>query len=158
MSEVTTAWRIVKARYAPDAFDGEGARLYGGRWNSPGTAVIYTAESRELAMLEILAHLPAAALLALYVCIPVRFEARLVTTLNERELPADWRVEPAPESTRQLGDAWARERRSAVWRVPSAVVPRESSYLLNPAHPDFDSLKIGEPEPIRFDERLLKRA
>jgi RES domain-containing protein len=97
-------------------------------------------------------------LLALYVCIPVRFDGRMVTTLGAQELPADWRREPASASTRQLGDTWVHGRRSPVWRVPSAVVPRESSFLLNPAHPDFGSLKIGEPEPIRFDERLLKRA
>ena len=155
MSELT-AWRIVKERHAANAFDGEGARRFGGRWNSPGTALVYTAESRALAMLEILTHLPAAALLDLFVCIPVRFDERLVLALRPEDLPADWRREPAPESTRRLGDEWVSARRSAVWRVPSVVVPREWSYLLNPAHPDFPALKLGDVEPIRFDARLVK--
>ena len=155
MSELT-AWRIVKERHAASAFDGEGARLYGGRWNSPGTALVYTAESRALAMLEILTHLPTAALLGLFVCIPVRFDDALVTELRRNALPADWRREPAPASTRQLGDAWVQAGGSAVWRVPSVVVPPESNYLFNPAHPDFRAIKIGAAEPIRFDARLVR--
>lgn len=155
MSELT-AWRIVKARFAASAFDGEGARLYGGRWNSPGTALVYTAESRALAMLETLVHLPATALLGLFVCIPVRFDPRLVSVLPAGELPADWQREPAPESTRRLGDEWVCSQRSAVWQVPSAVVPRESHFLFNPAHPEFARLAIGEAEAIRFDARLIR--
>ncbi len=156
MSELT-AWRIVKARYAASAFDGEGARRNGGRWNSPGTALVYTAESRALAILEILVHLPVAVLLAKFVCIPVRFDRRLVAVLPPDALPVDWQENPASGTTRRLGDAWVRADESAVWQVPSAVVPQEANFLLNPAHRDFGQLVIGAAEPVCIDGRLLTR-
>jgi RES domain-containing protein len=152
-----TGWRIVKSRLAGMAFDGEGARLYGGRWNSPGTRMVYISASVSLAVLEVLVHLQDASLLSSYSLIPARFDEALVERLDRSRLPDGWRSYPAPNELQRIGDAWARSQRSAVLEVPSAVVERESNYLLSPAHPDFSSIVIGEPEPFTFDERLLAR-
>ena len=152
-----TAWRIVSPHRAADAFSGEGARLFGGRWNSAGVSMVYTAESRALAALEILVHVDAGELLEEYLCIPVSFDKRLVRALDFDDLPDDWRVNPQPVSTQQLGDRWAQGRRSVVLEIPSVLIPGESNYLINPAHPNFGKLKIAAPQPFEFDPRLLKQ-
>lgn len=149
-----TAWRIVKARYAATAFDGEGARRFGGRWNSKGVPVIYAAGSQALAVLELLVHLESSDLLKHYGLIPVTFDEALVEALDPRSLPANGRRRPTPAAVRALGDAWVASGRSAVLRVPSAVVPGEHNYLINPLHDDFARLTIGTPQPYRFDRRL----
>ena len=148
------AWRIVKRRHADKAFDGEGARLYGGRWNSPGVPVVYVAESRALAVLEILAGLQSRATLHSYVLIGVRFEEQLVEQLSPDSTPKDWRTSPPPPETQACGDRWVREARSAVLRVPSVVIPSEFNFLLHPAHPDFRRIETLEPTPFDLDPRL----
>ena len=150
-----TAWRITKARYAVSAFDGEGARLAGGRWTSPGNPVVYTAENAALAALEMLVHLDAAARPA-YVLIPCTFPGAIVLRLDRRRLPAGWRSYPAPAALQQLGDAWLKSGASAVLDVPSVVIDMQSNYLLNPPHPDFARVTAGTPGPFDFDARLLK--
>lgn len=146
------AWRIVKAKHAASAFSGEGARLYGGRWNSAGVSLVYTSATRALAALESMVHLNPPVLFS-YAIIPVEFDAALVEKIPA--LPPGWNAMPAPPATRLLGDAWARESRSAVLEVPSVIIPSEPNYLLNPAHPDFKAVTIGAPEPFSFDPRLL---
>ncbi len=152
---MATGWRIVKSRRARSAFDGEGARLYGGRWNSPGTRMVYVAGSVSLAVLEVLVHLGNAGVLSSYSLCAVEFEDGLMESLDRSRLPADWRSYPAPPGLREIGDAWVRDRTSVILEVPSAVIERESNYLINPAHPDFASVNVGEPEPFEFDSRLL---
>lgn len=148
------AFRIVKTRYADSAFDGEGARVYGGRFNSAGTAVAYAAASESLAILEILVHVDQASLLPSYSLCTAVFSEDLVENLDDNSLPEDWRDEPAPMDTQLLGDAWVRESQSPVLAVPSVIVPREKNYLLNPAHQDFDLVRLSAPEPFSFDSRL----
>lgn len=151
------AWRIVKAtRARATAFDGEGARRHGGRWNSPGVRIVYTAESASLAALELLVHLQASRLLAAYALLPARFDEALVETLVTRGLPPRWKEYPAPVALQEIGDRWARGRRTVVLRVPSAVMPVESNFLINPEHPDFRRIAIGAPEPFAFDPRLRR--
>jgi RES domain-containing protein len=149
-----TAWRIVKTARLRAAFDGEGARLHGGRWNSPGTALVYTAESQALAALELLVHLQSSQLLLSYSAVPASFDAESVEVLDPGRLPRGWRRYPASPALQQLGDRWAAELRSAVLQVPSAVVPDERNFLLNPAHPDFKKIRIGPPAPFEYDARL----
>lgn len=151
-----TAWRIVHSRHADGAFSGEGARLNGGRWNSIGTAMVYTAESKALASLEYLIHVDAADLLENYVFIPVHFDEKFLKILDMESLPSDWQKTPFPVSTQKVGDFWASENLSPVLGVPSVPIPGENNYLLNPAHPDFGEVQIGAPEPFEFDMRLLK--
>lgn len=153
-----TAWRIVKEKYADSAFDGEGARLYPGRWNSAGVRMVYTAESVALAALEILVNLHSGALLAgAYVVIAADFDESLVEVVETADLPADWRSTPAPVQLTRIGDQWIRSAASLALRVPSALVEQERNFLLNPRHPHFDSVTIHRPEPFCWDERLRKR-
>lgn len=152
-----SAWRIVQARYSGRAFSGEGARLYGGRWNSPGVPMVYTAQSRALAALELLVHLEAPLLLAGFLFFEVRFDERHVTALPVEQLPAVWRSDPVPVATQQLGDHWARSAASPVLRLPSVLIPEEFNYLLNPLHTAFNSLEVRDPVPFAFDSRLNRR-
>ena len=148
------AWRLVKAEWADTAFSGEGARLGGGRWNSPGVPVVYLAGTLELAELEVLVNLAAPELLGSYVAFRVTVPAGLVETLESSALPADWRRDPAPRSAKQLGDRWVREGRGVVLRVPSAVVPSSPNYLVNPAHPATGRLGVEGPFDPLLDPRL----
>lgn len=154
---MASGWRIVKTRHANTAFDGEGARLYGGRWNSPGTRMVYIASSVSLAVLEILVHLDRASLLSSYSLIAVQFDDILIQRLERRKLPEGWRDYPAPSELQRIGDEWVASRRSAVLEVPSVIVEDESIYLINPAHPEFASVSVGEPQPFHFDQRLVRR-
>lgn len=151
-----TAWRIVKAKHEARAFDGEGARLAGGRWNSPGMAMIYTAQSAALAALEMLVHLNSSTLLSSYVLIPCSFPENVVLRLDRNRLPARWRAHPAVPQLQLLGDAWLKNGLSAVLEVPSVIIGSESNYLLNPVHPDFASIDVGPAQPFDFDARLMK--
>lgn len=147
-------WRITKARFAASAFDGEGARRYGGRWNSPGTRMVYTSQSTALAMLEVLVHLGEAGALDSWVVIPAEVPADAVAEVGK--LPSNWKNYPAPPELQLLGDRWIESGSSLALRVPSVVVEHEFNVLFNPAHARFKEVKIGKPRPISFDERLLR--
>ena len=149
-----TAWRIVSSNYQDKAYSGEGARFHGGRWNSKGVAVVYTAGNLALASIEMIVNLPAPKLLSNYVRIPARITMDLIVDLPEADLPQNWNSRPISPSTRIIGDRWIKEQSSAVLKVPSIVVPDEYSYLLNPNHPDFTKIEIGKPIIHYFDPRL----
>jgi RES domain-containing protein len=152
-----TAWRIVKRKFRRAAFSGEGARRYGGRWNSKGVTVVYVAQSQSLAALEMLAHLDSGELLRYYVAIAVIIASRLVVDVDVSSLPKNWKTYPAPKSLRAIGDAWVSSDKSAVLRVPSVLVPSERNFLLNPRHPEYTKLVIEEPLRFSFDPRLFRR-
>lgn len=149
-----TIWRLTKTKYLASAWDGEGARAVGGRWNSVGTPVVYTSATLSLALVETLVHLPSGVLPA-YTAIPIELDESLVTILEFSELPSNWRDDPPPASTQALGDAWVTRAESAALRVSSVVVPEEFNYVLNPNHADFARATIGTPRPFPFDPRLV---
>jgi RES domain-containing protein len=122
-----TAWRIFKRRYKASAFTGEGARLFGGRWNSKGSAVVYTSASPSLATLKMLVHLQRHELVGPYLLAPVTFDRSLVQTLPK--LPSNWRRYPAPPALQKLGDRWIEEGMFAVLRVPNVIIPAEANFL-----------------------------
>lgn len=147
-------WRLLKTRHAGHAFDGEGARLFGGRWNSPGRPAVYLAANLALAILEILVNLEDTDPLPAYSQARASFGASLVERLPDDRLPADWALDPIPTSTRALGDAWLREARSVVLQVPSAVIASDWIFVVNPRHPDFEQVELGPLTPFQFDPRL----
>ncbi|MDZ7843928.1 MAG: RES family NAD+ phosphorylase [Anaerolineales bacterium] len=149
-----TAWRITKQRYADQAFSGEGAELVGGRWNTPGTRLVYTASSISMAILEVLVHLQRTSTLSAYVVIPAVFPQDLVDELVITDLPEGWDAYPSPALTQQIGDEWVQSQRSLILAVPSVVVPLERNYLINPGHPDADQIEKGDPMPLPLDPRL----
>jgi RES domain-containing protein len=153
---VVTAWRLVTVRHgsATEAFSGEGARLFGGRWNSPGFAVIYASDSLALAALEALAHSDRRRFERRYLAYRLRLPERLVLTLADGDVPRDWRDRPVSLSARRIGDGWVSEGASVALSVPSVLVPLERNLVVNPAHPDFRALEIFEPLEFVFDSRL----
>lgn len=146
-------WRMTTAKHAGTAFSGEGARLYGGRWNPEGVPMVYTAATQSLATLELLVQ--DGRLLARYVMIPVTIPARLkIEHIEPKDLPDDWREPASREHLRGIGADWINSGSSAVLAVPSAVIPSETNYLLNPLHPSFSELKIGDVQEFVTDLRL----
>ena len=151
---MTQSWRIFKTRYAGTAFDGEGARLYGGRWTSPGRPAVYTSESAALATLEILVHVQRYSTLTSYSLVSVSFPASQVTTISSTELPTSWRGSPAPTALQSIGDQWLDDGTYAVLEVPSAIVPTDHNYILNPTHPEFGTFTFSTPSAFALDPRL----
>ena len=147
-------WRLCSARYALTAFSGEGARLYGGRWSPSGVPLVYAAESRALAVVEVLANVDEAETLfaVAWVFVSAEIPAELIE--KPARLPESWRHFPHSSETQTFGFNWAKARSNAVLRVPSAVVPGEFNYLINPGHTAFERVKIGRPQPFSFDPRL----
>ncbi len=152
---VQTVWRITTARFTAAAFSGEGARLYGGRWNPKGWEVVYTAQSQSLALLELMVQDDP--LRARYVLIPAQLPTGLPETrIETAQLPEGWCTLGGRGALQALGQAWLQEGATAVLNVPSAVVPAERNFLLNPRHPDFARITIGAPQSLQTDTRLLR--
>jgi RES domain-containing protein len=149
-----TAYRIADARHP--IFDGAGAALVGGRWNSPGRPVIYAAVSYAGAMLERLVHAGTGRIpknqKVVVITIPARV-SREQWTLER--LPQGWQSEDSV--ARSLGDQWRESRRSAVLIVPSAIAKYEQNVVINPTHPDFKWIVAGSPEAVVWDSRLFRQ-
>jgi RES domain-containing protein len=146
-------YRIADSRHSPES--GEGARLHGGRWNSPGRAVIYACETQTGAMLEKLVHTNGR-MPKHQVCVTYEGPDSLEVASLEPKDVTDWDAADMIAS-RRAGDAWLEKTRVAVLRVPSVVFDVERNVLLNPEHPDFRRIKIAGVETVRWDERLFDR-
>ncbi len=152
------AWRIVKKKNRSTAFDGEGARLNGGRWTSVGRPAVYTSSSVALASLELLVHLGLAnrdLLVNSYVLFRVETPESLVSEVDPSTLPGDWAAPIPPVQLSAIGNSWLDAAVTPVLRIPSAVVLSEANFILNPRHPQFTSLLIGPDRPYAFDSRLI---
>ncbi len=152
------AWRLDKAsRTTAASFSGAGAQLAGGRWNHPGIAAVYASESLALAALEKFVHIqPEATRLALVAYKLEIPESVDIERLDVEKLPPDWREQPAARGTKDLGTVWLRAGRNAILKVPSAIVPAENNFLINPAHPHFRRIKIHPAQAFGFDTRMWK--
>ena len=147
-------WRLA-ARDRND-LDGEGARLYGGRWNTSGTAVIYTAGTLSLAVLEYLVHVNPDKIPDDLVSIAGEIPNTLaVDHITVETLPLSWNDFTLHPATQTIGTQWVTAGRSAVLRVPSVIIPQESNYVLNPRHTEFSAITWSIPEPFSLDRRLL---
>lgn len=155
MSDVL-GYRLVKRKWSASAFDGEGARRYGGRWNSKGTLCVYIAESPALAVLEVLVHVLKNEVMQAYDLFELKIPSKLVLRTNLQGLPANWKDEPAPQETAAFGDDWLNSASSLALAVPSVIVPRSWNYLLNNRHPAFEQV-ISNALRIEFnlDQRLV---
>lgn len=147
------SYRVVKEKYLDSVFDGEGARLYGGRWNSKGVPVVYTSDSLALCSLELFVHLPSYKLLADYSFITIIFNSDLVT---DASLIDGWDARPISKISQIIGDQWIKEGQSSILRVPSVLMPDGYNYLININHPDSNRIKMGRPQPLQFDTRFKK--
>lgn len=149
-------WRITAPEYADTAYSGEGARLWGGRWGSPGYRVVYASGSLALATLEVLAGANDRRRLRGYLAVSATFDERHLELMDAPALPAGWDARPYTAASQAVGDAWLADERSLALRVPSVVVPSEWNVLLNPGHPAFGEVTVGPPTVAPFDPRLLK--
>ncbi len=147
-------FRLCRARHARD-LSGKGAELAGGRWNSRGVGLLYTAESRALCTAELAVHLPLGNLPEGYQMVAIEAPQHSVGNIERADLPADWDSFPYAPFTQQIGDEFVRSGSLLVLRVPSAVVQGEYNCLINPKHADFGEVKILDVESYCFDRRLF---
>lgn len=149
-------YRILRKPSSKKPLDGEGAYRFGGRWSSPGTRIAYTAEHLSLAMLEYFVHIetsdPPKDLVVVAADIP---DAVSRIVVAPQHLPPNWRQVPAPPGLAAIGDAFAAERKSAVLVVPSALVPAETNWLINPVHPEFREIRVHAAEAFDYDARFF---
>ncbi len=138
-------------------FDGEDAYRFGGRWNSRGTRLFYTAGNLSLAALEMLVHLGSGELLFSYSFAAVEFDESLVLPIEEfQTLPKNWSASPPPLEIQRIGDEWVSSETSMVLKVPTSIMPVEFNYLINIRHPEFSKIKLSEPQDFTFDRRLYE--
>jgi RES domain-containing protein len=149
-------WRICRRRYAADAASGEGARLYGGRWNSRGVSVVYASTSLALAAVETFVHFEPNLQPADQVSVEGEIpDALEISKLDLQALPTNWH-ESRDESLRRFGDQWTHAGKTVAMQVPSAAVRGDWNLLFNPAHRDFRKIKFREPIPFKFDVRMFR--
>ncbi len=149
-------FRLSKAKYK-DQLSGYGASLNGQRWNTKGTEVIYTAQSRALASCEVAVHLPIGLLPKDYFMVEIDIPHTIaIQEIPMDQLPTGWNCIPCMPSSQMIGDNFVSENKFAVLKVPSVIVPGDFNYILNPKHPDFKKITIVETTPFPFDPRQLR--
>ena len=152
--ESLIGYRIGDTRHP--LFDGRGAMLEGGRWNSPGLPVIYASLSQSCAMLEILAHTNIGKVPKHHKLIIIEIPDKLTVEILTRQTLPDWDHRNQCVS-RAFGDAWINSQRSVALRVPSVIAPHDENLVINPFHPEFSNIIKTEPESIQWDDRLFKK-
>lgn len=148
-------FRIVKKEFAHKNMLGEGAKLYGGRWNSIGMAMIYTSANLSLANLEILTAAKISRFKHNFVYVTFEFNSNQVYEFPQNELPSGWDEWPYNVGTQKIGDLWLSEKTSLVLKVPSSLVKIEHNYLINQKHPAFKNVKISSPISFEINERFI---
>jgi RES domain-containing protein len=150
-------YRLCKQAYIHD-LSGHGAEINGGRWNNKGLSVLYTANSRALAVLEVAVHVPLGIIPINYYMTAIEIPDGLsMIKINISELPKNWNRNPIVKATQHIGDDFLKSNTDLILQVPSATVPGDYNFLINPRHPDFKELKIILNEPFEFDSRLFKK-
>lgn len=154
---MVTVFRLQQKRFLKDAYSGHGANLKPGRWNKRGHDAIYTSCSRSLCAIEVLARMNPEDAPEFY-CVPAKipkevFDRRKI--FHQKDLPDKWRSYPPLPTLQHMGARWLEECETVVLEVPSAIIPEELNFILNPRHHDFQKIEPTEPEPFTFDMRLL---
>jgi RES domain-containing protein len=155
-------WRIIKESNLENAFSGEGAKAFGGRWNHEGTTVVYCSDSLALAEMELFIHvqrpdkfrpLKSIKLFSIEIRVPLSVS---IEEVKYDTIPEAWKEMPAADETKNIGSDWAHECRSLLLKVPALVVPSGDNYLINPLHKEFKKLKFSKPKEFIFDKRLWR--
>lgn len=153
MSQV--AYRITKNRFVSTALSGEGARLYGGRWNSIGTRMVYLAGTLSGATLELLVHTDDYSTIeGLYSSMLAHIPMKCIETIESRLLPPGWDAPMPIAATQIIGDQWTESMSSAVLEVPSVITTGEKNFLCNPLHPDFKKIRVEAARAFKIDPRI----
>lgn len=151
-------WRITHRKYADTAFSGEGARLFGGRFNSEGQPAVYTSGSLSLALLEIFVQTNDRAFFNKAVLLHADIPARFIHSPSTNLLPDRWDEIPYARASQLYGDRWLAQQKFTVLKVPSVVVPQEYNFVINPLHQDFDKIKISNALPLPLDPRFFEKS
>ena len=149
-------YRITQEIYAGD-LSGNGAKLFGGRWNSEGLPALYAASTRSLALLETLAHTPAKMLqVKVYMLVTIIVpDTILPQVIDLRKLPDGWDAPDIRPFTQKTGDSFLLAKKNLLIAVPSVLLPEENNFVLNPLHPDAKKIKIVHSRRIHFDKRVV---
>jgi RES domain-containing protein len=146
-------YRITGKKFAED-ISGTGAAIYGGRWNKKGTPVLYTGESKEIALLETIVHIPPMLAPALDL-LTIEIPDDSITTIELKDLPKNWKAYPAPSILAEMAEEWVKQGKTIALKVPSCVIHSAFNYILNCRHPDYhSSVKIIDLADFHFDSRL----
>lgn len=147
-------YRVTTEKWAEDIL-GEGARIYGGRWNHKGVPALYCSEHRSLCTLEVLVHVKLnsipANLRLVTLHIPKEIE---VKTLSLYELPTSWDGFPYDSFTQDTGTSLLKSKKTVGIRLPSSVIQQEYNVMLNPLHPDFSRVMIKDIQPLPLNRFL----
>ena len=149
-------FRLARKKY-PMELSGKGASICGARWNSKGTEIIYTAESRALAMAEVVVHLSLATLPSDFVMLTISIPDTIeISEVKMADLQSDWNVFPSSFHTAVIGDRFIQQNDFAILKAPSAVVKGDFNFLINPFHQDFKQIQITDQIDFPFDKRIFK--
>lgn len=149
-------YRLTREKYSSE-LSGKGSARYGGRWNSRGVELIYTASNRSLAMAEVAVHLTLATLPSDYQMVTIFIPDKLsIKILQESDLPKDWNNFPHVQGSKTIGDKFAAENKYCLLKTPSAVTKGDFNILINPAHKEFNKIKIIEQVSFPFDRRIFE--
>lgn len=147
-------YRITGKKYAGD-LSGIGAAMYGGRWNKKGVPVLYTGESKEIALLETLVHTPPLLVPQMDI-LTIQIPDKSITEIEINQLPKNWKIYPAPTILSEIGDSWVQANETIALKVPSCIIHSAFNFILNCRHKDFNKVKIVERRNFEFDSRLIK--
>jgi len=147
-------YRITSKKYAEN-ISGMGAALRGGRWNKKGTPVLYTGESKEIALLETLVNITPM-LAPSMVLLTLEIPNKSVTSLNINDLPNGWMNYPYPTVLSEIAENWVKKMETIALKVPSSIIDSSHNYILNCSHPNYSEVKIIEMKDFYFDPRLKK--
>lgn len=157
-------WRLEREEFISQAFQGHGSARFPGRWNPSGVPAAYASESRALATIEMLAHMSDSALrntlknkkyYHVSAQIPDDLETTILNLADVTEIHKNWSHTPPPDELKVYCGKWFLEKKAVVLRVPSAIIPNENNFVINPRHPDFSKILFGAPEEFIFDPRLV---
>lgn len=148
-------YRLIKSDFAYDAWSGQGASLYGGRWNHKGSPTVYASTHISLAALEILVHVNRQSILENFSLFSIEISDKQLMKLSNDYLPGDWLQDPAPLSTMDIGTNWLQSKDSVALLIPSCIIPYEFNAIINPQHPYFDKILTTVKQlDFNFDPRL----
>lgn len=147
-------WRLCREEYAD--LSGIGASFYGGRWNSPGRPVIYTASNLALAFVEIIPGLRKGVFPKGFVSLNIHIENSVSKKeINLSDFPHEEGEKKVNSWFTEEGDKWIDEKKELLLIVPSVIIPEEKNILINPHHPELLSVKIKEIKPFTVDPRFI---
>ncbi|MEA3497108.1 MAG: RES family NAD+ phosphorylase [Bacteroidota bacterium] len=147
-------YRITKSKRASD-ISGIGASLYPGRWNKRGTPVLYTGESKEIALLENIVHIPSMISPELDI-LTIEIPDNSIAEIKIIDLPSNWLQFPAPSVLAEIGQKWIDEGKTIALKVPSSIIHSAHNIILNCNHKDYKVVKVLNQKKFYFDSRLKK--